>query len=104
MPDANSQLSIIHRFSQEIGALDIKNPKLDAFIKEHEANADNDLILATALKNSSAAIVLEYFFHMSGDEPDYRIEPSTIEQQIERINAAKFLLVINKDKDLDVDP
>ncbi|MGB5616006.1 MAG: CHASE2 domain-containing protein, partial [Desulfobacterales bacterium] len=29
-PDANSQLSIIHRFSEEIGALDINNPKLDA--------------------------------------------------------------------------
>jgi hypothetical protein len=32
-PDANSQLAIIHGFSQEIGALDIKNPKLVAFIK-----------------------------------------------------------------------
>ena len=103
-PDANSQLSIIHRFSQEIGALDIKNPKLDAFIKEHEANADNDLILAEALKNSSAAIVLGYFFHMSEDELDYRIDPSYIDQQIERISASKYPLVIYKDKDLDVDP
>jgi adenylate cyclase len=103
-PDANSQLSIIHRFSQEIGALDIKNPKLDAFIKEHETNADNDLILATALKNSSAAIVLGYFFHMSEDELDYRIAPSYIDQQIELISASKYPLVIYKDKDLDVDP
>ncbi len=103
-PDANSQLSIIHRFSQEIGALDIKNPKLDAFIKEHEKNADNDLILAEALKNSSAAIVLGYFFHMSEDELDYRIDPSYIDQQIERISASKYPLVIYKDKDLDVNP
>jgi adenylate cyclase len=103
-PDANSQLSIIHRFSQEIGALDIKNPKLDAFIKEHETNADNDLILATALKNSSAAIVLGYFFHMSEDELEYRIEPSHIDRQIERISASKYPLVIYKDKDPDVDP
>ena len=103
-PDANSQLSIIHRFSQEINALDIKNPKLDAFIKEHETNADNDLILATALKNSSAAIVLGYFFHMSKDELDYRIEPSHIDQQIERISVSKYPLVIYKDKDLQIDP
>ncbi|MGB7919278.1 MAG: CHASE2 domain-containing protein, partial [Desulfobacterales bacterium] len=103
-PDANSQLSIIHRFSEEIGALDIKNPKLDAFIKEHETNADNDLILATALKNSSAAVVLGYFFHMGKDELDYRIEPSQIDRQIDRISASKYPLVIYKDKDLNVDP
>ena len=103
-PDANSQLSIIHRFGEEIRALDINNPKLDAFIKEHETNADNDLILATALKNSSAAIVLGYFFHMSEDELDYRIEPSHIDRQIEHISSSKYPLVIYKDKDLDVDP
>ncbi|MDP4978716.1 MAG: adenylate/guanylate cyclase domain-containing protein [Desulfobacterales bacterium] len=103
-PDANSQLAIIHGFSQEIGALNIRNPKLDAFIKAHETNADNDLILATALKNSSAAIVLGYFFHMSEDELEYRIEPSHIDRQIERISASKYPLVIYKDKDLDVDP
>jgi adenylate cyclase len=103
-PDANSQLAIIHGFSQEIGALNIRNPKLDAFIKAHETNADNDLILATALKNSSAAIVLGYFFHMSEDELEYRIEPTHIDRQIERISASKYPLVIYKDKDLDVDP
>lgn len=103
-PDANSQLSIIHRFRQEIDALDINNPKLDAFIKEHETNADNDLTLAKALKNSSAAIVLGYFFHMSKDEPDFRIEPSHIDRQIEHISASKYPLVIYKDKDLDIDP
>jgi adenylate cyclase len=103
-PDANSQLSIIHRFGQEISALDINNPKLDAFIKEHETNADNDLILAKALKNSSAAIVLGYFFHMSEDKLDFRIEPSYIDQQIERISASKYPLVIYKDKDLQIDP
>jgi adenylate cyclase len=103
-PDANSQLSIIHRFGQEISALDINNPKLDAFIKKHETNADNDLILAKALKNSSAAIVLGYFFHMSEDKLDFRIEPSYIDQQIERISASKYPLVIYKDKDLQIDP
>jgi adenylate cyclase len=103
-PDANSQLSIIHRLSQEVGVLDIKNPKLDAFIKEQETNADNDLILAKALKNSSAAIVLGYFFHMSEDELDYRIEPNQIDRQIDRISASKYPLVIYKDKNLDIDP
>lgn len=103
-PDANSQLSMIHRFSQEVNALNIKNPRLEAFIKEHETNADNDLILATALKKSSAAIVLGYFFHMNQDELDYRIEPSKIDQQLELISASKYPLVIYKEMDLEIDP
>ncbi|MDZ7581478.1 MAG: adenylate/guanylate cyclase domain-containing protein [Deltaproteobacteria bacterium] len=103
-PDANSQLALIRRLSQEIGALDIKHPKLEAFLKEHETDADNDLILATALKNSSAKIVLGYFFHMREEELDHRFETSQIEKQIEQISASKYPLVIFKDKDLDIDP
>ncbi len=102
MPTPNCPSFIVS--VEEIGALDINNPKLDAFIKKHETNADNDLILATALKNSSAAIVLGYFFHMSQDELDYRIEPSQIDRQIERISASKYPLVIYKDKDIQIDP
>jgi CHASE2 domain-containing sensor protein len=103
-PDENSQLALIQQFSQKVEALAIKDPQLVDFIHESRKNADNDLALANAIKNSSATVVLGYFFHMSEAELGYRLEQSAIDQQLQRISASKYALIMSKAQDMGVVP
>ena len=77
-PDENSQLGLLNQLSQKIDTLAIKNSQLAAFIQESKRTADNDLALANAIKNSSAAVVLGYFFHQSEADLGYQIEQKDI--------------------------
>jgi CHASE2 domain-containing sensor protein len=103
-PDENSQLALIQQFGQKVEALAIKDPHLADFIYESRKNADNDLALVNAIKNASAAVVLGYFFHMSEAELGYRLEQSAIDQQLQRIHASKYGLIMSKASDMDVVP
>src|SRR4029453_3740219 len=103
-PDENSQLALIKQFSQKVEALAITDPQLADFIHESRKNADNDLALANAIKNASAAVVLGYFFHTSEAELGYRLEQSAIDQQLQRISASKYTLVMSKAPDMGVVP
>jgi len=98
-PDENSQLGFIDQFGQRVTSLDIKNRKLADFIDESKKNADNDLALAKAIKNSSATVVLGYFFHMNEATLDYRIEQKEIDQQLQGINVSKYPLIIYEDQE-----
>jgi adenylate cyclase len=103
-PDENSLLQFINRFGKEIDALDIRDTRLTDFVNENKENADNDLALAKAIRNSSSKIVLGYFFHMSQAELDYRIDQKQIDRQIERISASKYPLVISHDSRMESFP
>ena len=74
------------------------------FITERRRHADNDLALATAIKNSSATVVLGYLFQMSDANLDYHIEQKAIDQQIERISASKYPFIIYKAHQVGVVP
>jgi len=103
-PDENSQLAFLNQFSRRVDALAIKHRQLADFIQESKKHADNDLALANAIKNSSAAVVLGYFFHMSEADLGYRIEQSEIDQQLKRISASKYPFVIYKEHAVDIRP
>ena len=103
-PDENSQLALIQQFGQKVEALAIKDPQLVDFIHESRKNADNDLALANAIKNASATVVLGYFFHMSEADLGYRLEQSAIDQQLQRISASKYALIMSKAQDMGVVP
>src|SRR5215475_11448803 len=103
-PDESSQLALIQQFGQRVEALAIKDPQLVDFIYESRKNADNDLALANAIKNASATVVLGYFFHMSEAELGYRLEQSAIDQQLQRISASKYALIMSKAQDMGVVP
>jgi adenylate cyclase len=103
-PDENSQLGFIDQFNRRVHALDINNEKLASFINESKKNADNDLALANAIKDSSATVVLGYFFHMNEADLDYRIQQREIAQQLERISNSKYPLVVYEDQKMDVQP
>ncbi len=103
-PDENSQLTYITQFAQKVDALAIQNPQLADFIRESKQHADNDLTLANAIKNSSATLVLGYFFHMRETDLGYQIEQSKIDQQLKRISASKYPFVMYKDPGIDFVP
>lgn len=102
-PDENSQLELIGQLDQQVNDLGIRNTKLAEFIKERRKIADNDLALAQAIKNSSATVVLGYFFHMSEHALNYKIEQSEIDQQLKRIDPS-YPLVIYEDREMSADP
>src|SRR5262245_56454989 len=62
----------------------------DMAFLEPDANSQNDLALANAIKQSSAAVVLGYFFFMHPADLDYGLEQQAIDQQLRRISAAKY--------------
>ncbi|MBW2682901.1 MAG: adenylate/guanylate cyclase domain-containing protein [Deltaproteobacteria bacterium] len=95
-PDENTQLGFIDKFGHQLDALDIRSSSLTTFIAESKKNANNDLVLATAIRNSTAKVVLGYFFHMNRTDLDYQLEAEKIEQQIARISASKYPLVLHE--------
>ena len=76
----------------------------DMAFLEPDANSQNDLALANAIKHSSAAVVLGYFFLMRAADLDYWLEPSAIDQQLRRISAAKYPFVLYKGRGAEMVP
>jgi adenylate cyclase len=103
-PDENSQLAFLDQFSQKVATLATKHPQLAALIRESKKRADNDLALATAIKNSSAAVVLGYFFHMREADLGYRITQDEIDQRLQRISASKYPVILYREPGMDGGP
>ena len=70
----------------------------DISFLEPDENSQNDLALANAIKHSSAAVALGYFFHMNEATLDYRIEQQEIDQQLKRISASKYPLILYRER------
>ncbi len=103
-PDENSQLALIDQLDKKIDSLGINRAELTDFINQRKKLADNDLALAGAIKNSPAAVVLGYFFHMRATDLNYSIDPSEIARQLERIDASKYPLIVYEDQNIDAYP
>ncbi len=103
-PDENSNLQLFNRFESQISALNIKNNKLSHFIDEGKANADNDRALANAIRNSSASVILGYFFHTSKAGLNYQIDPKEIDQRLLQIEPSKYPLIIFEDQKPEYSP
>ena len=96
-PDENSQLTLDQSGELRRSRPWRSTPALTDFIHERKQHADNDLALANAIKNSSAAVVLGYFFHMSEADLNYRLEQQDIDQQLQRISASKYPFIAYED-------
>jgi adenylate cyclase len=103
-PDENSHLAFITQLSQHVEALEIRHPQLVDFIQEQKQRADNDLALANAIQQSSAAVVLGYFFHMSEADLDYRLTPEDIAAQLRRISPSKYPFIMYEDPHMEFVP
>ena len=67
-PDENNNLRFIERMEQETYALGLREPRLKQFLNEAREAADNDSILAAAIRRSKSPVVLGYSFHFSQEE------------------------------------
>jgi adenylate cyclase len=93
-PDENSQMAIIDQFERQMGALAIRDRRLTDFVSESRRQADNDRTLSLAIKNSSAAVVLGYFFHMSEATLEYRLEPAEIQRRLNHLARSKYPQIV----------
>jgi hypothetical protein len=67
-PDENNNLRFIERMEQETHALGLREPRLAQLLNEAREAADNDSILAAAIRRSKSPVVLGYSFHFSKEE------------------------------------
>jgi adenylate cyclase len=103
-PDENAQLKFINQLDRKLDALDIADKELIEYVNESKTNADNDLALATAIKNSAASVVLGYFFHMKDDDLYQRIEKREINRLLEKIDPSKYSLIFYEDQNMAISP
>lgn len=88
-PDENSQLALIDQFAGTLDALAIRDPRLRHFVAERRRNADNDLALAEAIKRSTAAVVLGYFFH-DQSTLEYQLDPAESQRRLQQIAGSSY--------------
>jgi adenylate cyclase len=98
-PDENSQLALIDQLERRMGTRAAADPALAGFIAESRQRADNDRALAEAIRKSSAAVILGYFFHMSDASLEYRLEPREIERRLGHLTGSKYPVVAYQSPD-----
>ncbi|MBW1672272.1 MAG: CHASE2 domain-containing protein, partial [Deltaproteobacteria bacterium] len=103
-PDENTNLKLIDQFEQKVESLHLKDSKIKEFIEESKLRADNDLILANAIRKSQAKIVLGHFFYMNPADLNYQITQKDIEIQRKRIKNSKYPLRMYDQQDMMIDP
>ena len=103
-PDENSGLQLIDHLNKKVEDLEINNKQLSQFIDAYRVTADNDQILADAIKRTSAAVVLGHFFHMAQADLNYEITPTEVQQQLTRISASRYPAVSPADSKTELLP
>jgi len=73
-------------------------------LHESRRMADNDLLLANAIKRSKAKAVLGYLFHISQQELGYEIERQTINANIAQISVPRYPITQFSQEDTAIDP
>ena len=64
----NKGVGVLHDVRRELQYLDIENNELNRYLNELTQLADNDRLLAEAIRNSKAKVVLGSFFHIKSQE------------------------------------
>lgn len=81
-PDKSSTVEAVTNFEDIIDGLGIDDDRLDAYLARAKRAADNDLILAEAITESKARVVLGYFFQMSQEGFEH-LDDGAIEAQMD---------------------
>ncbi len=89
----DTRLTLIGELERAVEAQKIDNTRLKTILRDGRTAADQDQLLANALEQSSAPVVLGYFFHMNEQGVGFRIDPSDIERRLEAIAGSKYPLV-----------
>lgn len=76
----------------------------DMVFLEPDETARNDLALANAIKQSSAAVVLGYFFFTRDAALNYAIERHATSRQFARLSASKYPVILSQASNMDTVP
>ena len=79
-PDRQSTVRAVSDFEALVNRLGITNDDLNAYLSKARRQADNDLILAEAIKASKAKVVLGYFFQMTPEGLEHLGEDAVWDQ------------------------
>jgi adenylate cyclase len=67
-PDDKGIIKTIDNIQKEFKKFDIKNKSLEYYLENLKSQSDNDKLLADAIQNSKAKVVIGYFFYMDISE------------------------------------
>ncbi|MDA8404944.1 MAG: adenylate/guanylate cyclase domain-containing protein, partial [Desulfobacteraceae bacterium] len=85
----NKGVGVLHDVRRELQYLDIDNPDLNLYLNELTQLADNDRLLADAIKKSKAKVVLGDFFHIKPEEAAH-MDENAITAQLPYMAAATY--------------
>jgi adenylate cyclase len=99
-PDENSQLAILNEFAKQVDRSSLKDHALSEFLDQSRQQADNDARLASSIRDSSAAVILGYFFHMTEASLNYGLTEAERERRLNLLVRSKYPAVISTTHDL----
>ncbi|RPI74927.1 MAG: adenylate/guanylate cyclase domain-containing protein [Desulfobacteraceae bacterium] len=92
-PDINNNLLFIRQLEQRLADLKIKNKQLGRLIEENKIKADNDRILAEAMRHSKAKVVLGFPFYQSPAEFSAEPTPTDLKNRLRLSENAYYPVV-----------
>jgi adenylate cyclase len=91
-PDDKKIVNTINEIQRTIHNYDIQKKEIDNYLKNIKKHANNDQLLADAIRNSTAKIVLGYFFHMDSTESGH-ISENQISIHQDNISGSKYKFI-----------
>ncbi len=85
-------IQTIKNIKNEFRDRDLRDIGFENYLKSLEIQKDNDKLLADAIKNSSAKVILGYFFHTESEMPDH-IDKEHLRTHRENIRGSQYKLV-----------
>jgi len=91
-PDEKKIVQVINSIQSEAKHIDIHNKRFEQYLENLKSKSDNDKLLADAILDSKARVVLGYFFHMNPEESGHFDEKDmSIHQKNIRGSRYKFV-------------
>ncbi|MFH1156317.1 MAG: adenylate/guanylate cyclase domain-containing protein [Pseudomonadota bacterium] len=92
-PDDNPYIRLLDDLDNRVRELDIRDGYLKDLFEQSRKQADNDTVLAEAIRSSSAAVVLGYFFHMADQAADFAAGEKARQSAMGRILSSRYPMV-----------
>ncbi len=91
-PDAKRVVQAINSIQSEAKHINIQNKSFEQYLENLKLKSDNDKLLADAILDSKARVVLGYFFHMNPEEAGHP-DKKTIRNHKKNVRGSKYKFV-----------
>lgn len=92
-PDKSINLEIIDQLQNRLSELNITDKGISEYLEEKRELADSDAVLAEAIKNSKAKVVMPYFWHGSKESLGYEIDREELEKRFKLIGNSIYSMM-----------